>query len=178
MEEDYLLFVYSFLACASSWAQSATTVAGSSAGTAGSDLSSLSSPIGLYYDQPNNRIIVADFGNIRVIQFSLVNQPSAGTILAGNNSVGCSLNQFGNTIGVVLDSYGQLYVSDSSCGRVVKLPPNSNSSTSEVLVSSINTVGGLAINPLTGDLYVASAGDNAVYRFAQNSTTGTVVAGT
>ena len=99
------------LSSQSSWAQSATTIAGSSAGTAGSDLFSLNDPIGLYYDQPNNRIIVADRGNGRVIQFSLANPSSAGTISAGNNSGGCNLNQFYNTIGVVLDSYGQLYES-------------------------------------------------------------------
>ena len=45
-------------------------------------------------------------------------------------------------------------------------------------MSSISLVEELAINPLTGDLYVAGAGDSAIYLFAQNSTTGTVVAGT
>ena len=113
------------------------TVAGNSAGTAGSDLFSLNAPIGFYYDQPNNRIIVADTGNQRVIQFSLANPSSGGTILAGNNGAGCNLNQFTGAVGVVVDSYGQLYVSDSACSQVLKFPPNSNSSTFGVLVSNI-----------------------------------------
>jgi hypothetical protein len=161
-----------------SWAQSANTVAGSSAGTAGSDLFSLNAPVGFYYDQASHRMIVADSGNQRVIQFSLANPSSGGTILAGGNGAGCNLNQFTTAIGVVLDSFGQLYVSDSGCSRILKFPPNSNSSTFGVLVSNVTEVLELAINPLTGDLYAAGYWDSAIYLFAQNSTTGRVVAGT
>jgi hypothetical protein len=166
------------LSSQSCWAQSANTVAGSSAGTAGSDLFSLYDPFGLYYDQPNNRIIVADLGNGRATQFSLANPSSGGTILAGGSSFGCNLNQLFNPAGVVLDSYGQLYVSDTACRRVLKFPPNSNSSSFGVLVANITDVEGLAINPLTGDLYAAGYVNNAIYLFAQNSTTCATVAGT
>ncbi len=166
------------LSSQSSWEPSATTIAGSSAGTAGSDLFSLKDPIGLYYDQPNNRMIVADYGNARILQFSLANPSSGGTILAGGNGAGCNLNQFMEPYGVVVDSYGQLYVSDISCSRVLKFPPNSYSSTFGVLVGNITNAEGLGINPLTGDLYAVSYWDSAIYLFTQNSTTGRVVAGT
>jgi hypothetical protein len=166
------------LSSQSCWAQSATTVAGKSAGTAGTDLFSLYAPFGLYYDQPNNRIIVADRGNARAIQFSVANPSSGGSILAGGSSAGCNLNQLNNPAGVVVDSYGQLYVSDTTCRRVLKFPPNSNSSSFGVLVVNTTDVEELTINPLTGDLYAAGYVNGAIYLFAQNSTTGRIVAGT
>jgi hypothetical protein len=177
-----LFFVYLFIVCTlssqSSWSLSGITIAGNSAGNVGSDLLHLNIPIGLYYDVTNNNIIVGDSGNYRVIKFSLNNPASSGTVIAGSNGVGCALNQFSNTIGVAFDSSGQLYVSDSSCNRIMKYPPSSSSSTSGTLIGSINTVEGLFLNQLTGDLYVAGNANDAVYKFPSGSMTPVVVAGT
>jgi hypothetical protein len=177
-----LFFVYLFIVCTlssqSSWSLSGITVAGNSAGNAGSDLLHLYDPVGLYYDVTNNIIIVGDNGNARIMKFSLNNAPSAGTVIAGSNGAGCALNQFSNTVGVAFDSSGQLYVSDPACSRITKYPPSSSSSTSGTLIGSVNTVEGLFINQLTGDLYVVGSANNAVYKFPSGSMTSVVVAGT
>ncbi|CAF4184423.1 unnamed protein product, partial [Adineta steineri] len=120
-----------------SWSQNATTIFGSQAGTPGSNLTLLSGPIGMYYDGPNNMLIVADYGNKRILRFSLSNSPSVATVIAGGNGAGCSLNQFSGTVGVALDSSSRLYVADFGCNQVVRFPSSSNSTTSGTLLGSV-----------------------------------------
>jgi hypothetical protein len=181
-KKNKLFFVYLFIVCGlssqSTWSQSGITIAGNPAGTAGSDLLSLSDPIGFYYDETNYNIIVADNGNVRVMQFSLNNPPSSGTIVAGNNGNVCGLNSFPNVIGVSRDSYGQLYVSPASCGYILKFPPGSTSATNGVTLSGPYQPEGIFINPLTDDIYLADAAGNAVYKYAINSSSPVAVAGT
>jgi hypothetical protein len=178
-----LFFVYLIIVCAlsplSTWSQSGITIAGDPAGSSGSDFSHLNGPAELYYDETNNKITVADISNSRDIQFSLNNPPSAGTVIAGGNGGGCTLDQVYTAIGVAFDSYGQLYSSEPSCtGRILKFPPGSTSSTNGTLIDYINNAEQIFVNPLTDDLYVASLGDAAVYKFPRNSTVPVVVAGT
>ena len=45
-------------------------------------------------------------------------------------------------------------------------------------MTTVGTVEELAINPLTGDLYVVGDEENVIYLIPQNSSTGMVVAGT
>jgi DNA-binding beta-propeller fold protein YncE len=181
-KNNKLFFVYLFIVCDitsnAAWSQSGITIAGNPAGIAGSDLSSLSDPIGLYYDEANNYIVVTDNGNVRVMKFSLNNPPSAGTIVAGNNGNGCALNQFDNIISVAGDSYGQLYVTNTNCNLVVRYPPGSTSATFGTALGSVLQPEGLFVNQLTDDLYVASLAGNTVYKFASNSTVPVVAAGT
>lgn len=73
----------------------------------------------MYYDQSNNRIIVGDHGNLRVLQFSLNNPSSSGTVIAGGNGGGCGLSQFSTVVGLVVDSSRQLYVADSACAQII-----------------------------------------------------------
>jgi len=153
------------------------TVAGDSSGIAGSNLSLLNIPIPIYYDQSKKQIIVGDYENQRVIQFSLDNPLSDETVRAGGNGGGCNLNQFWTVVGVAVDSYGQLYVADIVCDQIVKFPPNSNSLTYGEQVASLNLPQGLFINPLTDDLYVAVFGLSAIVKFSINSTNGMIVAG-
>jgi hypothetical protein len=177
-----LLVVYLFIVCGlsshSTWSQSGITIAGDPAGSSGSDNSHLNDPIALYYDETNNNIIVTDNGNHRVMQFSLNNPPSSGTVIAGDNGNGCGLSQFQQVTGVTRDSYGQLYVSVATCGHILKFPPGSTSATNGVIESGPYQPEGLFTNPLTDDLYVADYGGNAVYKFARNSSSPVAVAGT
>ncbi len=175
-------FAYLFTVCVLSsqsfWSQSAITIAGNASGNSGSGLSQLNNPIQMYYDQPNNNIIVGDRGNLRVMRFSLANPPSAGTVIAGGNGGGCGFNQFWTVVGIAVDSYHQLYIGDVACGQILKFPPNSNSSTNGVLVSYLIEPEGMFVNQLTDDLYVAVWASNSVVKFSKNSTSGVVVAGT
>jgi hypothetical protein len=182
LKRNELFFICLFTACVpnnqSSWSQTGNTVAGNSSGGSGSTLLQLNEPIPIYYDQPNNAIIIGDNDNHRVITFSLSNPSSGGTVIAGGNGGGCNTNQFYNTVGVALDSSRQLYVSDSGCSQILKFPSNSNSTTFGVLIAYLSLPEGIFIDPLTDDLYVAVYGANSVVKFANGSTTPVVVAGT
>ncbi len=176
-----LFFICLFTACVlhkqSCWSQSADTVAGSFSDGSGSSLSRLNEPIPMYYDQPNKAIIIGDSGNQRVLKVFLDNPSLDGTVIAGGNGGGCNANQFYNTVGVALDSSGQLYVSDSACRQILIFPPNSDSTTFGSSITNLNLPEGIYIDPLTDDLYVAILGDASVLKFAKGSTTGVVVAG-
>lgn len=134
-------------------------------------------PISMYYDKPNNVIVVGDAGNHRVVQFSLDNLFAGGTVIAGTGDNGCDLNQMRVPTGVALDSSRQLYVADAGCGQILRFPPNSNPSTFAVLVAFEAIPEAISINPLTDDLYVVSFFNDRVLKFANGSTTGVVVAG-
>lgn len=176
-----MFFICLFTACVlhsqSSWLQTGITVAGNSSGGFGSSLSLLKDPVPIYYDQPNNVIIVGDRANNRVIQFSVTNPGSSGTVIAGGNGGGCTSTQFQNPVGIALDSTRQLYVSDSACNQIMKFPSNSNSMTSGVVILNISSPQGIFIDPSTNDLYISGYGDNSVVKIASGSTTLVVVAG-
>ncbi|CAF1119367.1 unnamed protein product [Adineta steineri] len=165
------------LSSQSSWSQTATTVFGSQAGTGGSTLSLLSSPIGMYYDGPNNMLTVSDLGSQRILQFSLNNPPVIAKVIAGNNGQGCNMSQLNTNVGVVLDSSGRLYVTDEGCSRVVRFPSVSNSTTSSTLIGSVLYATQVSINAVTGDIYAVSYGDNAIYKFVGGSGSPVVAAG-
>jgi DNA-binding beta-propeller fold protein YncE len=131
----------------------------------------------MYYDQPNKHIIVGDRENLRVLQFSLNNPSSHGTVIAGGNGGGCGLNQFRTVVGIAVDSSGQLYVAASTCAQILKFPADLNSSTFGVRISYLNGPEGMLINPPSDDLYVAVYSDNYVVKFSKNSTGGVVIAG-
>ena len=159
------------------WLVNGTTVAGNPSGIAGSSLRELSFPQGIYYDRLYKRILVADYGNRRVLRFSLTNLSADGVVIAGGNGLGCSLYQLGGVVGVALDSLRQLYTADSLCDRILRFPPNSNSTSVGVVVASVNTPQEIFINPLTDDLYAALYYNSTVIKFSRNSTNPVVVAG-
>ncbi|CAF0996966.1 unnamed protein product [Adineta steineri] len=160
-----------------SWSQTATTIFGSQAGTSGANLTLLSNPIGMYYDGPNSMLTVVDYGNQRVLKFSLNNPSSVATVIAGSNGVGCNMSQFYLPNGIGVDSSGQLYVSDYQCNQVVTFPSNSNSTTSGTLLGSVAGAALISINQLTNDIYVVSYYGNVVYKFVGGSGSPVVAAG-
>ena len=141
------------------------------------NLSQLYEPITIYYDQPYRRLIVGDYGNARVLQFSLDNVSADGIVIAGDNGVGCGLNQFTSIAGIAMDSLRQLYVADSACFHILQFPPDSNSTTSGTEINTTYTPQGIFINPLNDDLYVALHGFDSVVKLSSNSTAFEVVAG-
>ncbi|CAF4138493.1 unnamed protein product [Adineta steineri] len=156
---------------------SSTSSTTTTAGTPGSNLTLLSSPIGMYYDGPNNILIVADSGNQRILQFSINNPPSIATVIAGGNGVGCSMNQLNLPNGIDFDSSGRLYVSDYSCSMVVSFPSNSNSTTFGTLLGSVAVPTSISIDQLANDIYVVSYYGNAVYKFVGGNGPAVVAAG-
>ncbi|CAF0904583.1 unnamed protein product [Adineta steineri] len=165
------------LSSRSSWSQNATTIFGSQAGTYGSTLSLLNAPVGMYYDDSNNMLIVADSGNQRILQFSLNNPLSVATVIAGSNGYGCNMNQFLVPNGIDVDISGRLYVTDYYCNQIVRFSSNSNSTTNATFLGSIALATLISINQLTNDIYVVSNSDNAVYKFVGGSGSPVVAAG-
>ncbi|CAF1046335.1 unnamed protein product [Adineta ricciae] len=162
----------------SSWQENGTTIFGDPAGTSGSDLMHLTTPYALYYDSMNTAYIIAEFGNRRVLKFSVTNPSSPGTVIAGDSVNSCGTTSFKTPTGASLDSAGQLYVTDASCNRLVRFPANSNSATAGTDIStSLNSPQALSIDPRTNDIYVVSSGDNVVYKFTGGNGSPTVVAG-
>ena len=77
--------------------------------SAGSSLSLLNQPTGVFIDRGGN-LYVSDYNNNRIMKFpqgSLVN--TAGTVVAGGNGPGTALNQFIGVSDVWLDSAGYIY---------------------------------------------------------------------
>lgn len=60
------------------------------------------------------------------------------------------VNQLAGVTGLALNSFRQLYVADASCNRIVRFPSNFNSTTTGLLIASLN--------PLTDDLYIGGDG--------------------
>lgn len=150
---------------------------GDSSGLNGSDFFHLYSPVAMYYDEPNNVIIIGDINNQRVIQFSLDNLSAGGTVIAGTGAPICSSTQAQVPVGIGLDSYRQMYVTDPGCSQILRYPPNPNPSTNAVLIAYEPVPEVLHINPFTDDLYVAGYYYHRVLKFPSGSSTGIVVAG-
>lgn len=125
----------------------------------------------------NNILIATDSGNERLLKFPLFIRSLTSTIVSGGNGDGCEMQQFSSAVGVGLDSFGQIYVTDAGCSRLVKFPSDSSSSTSGTSIASINVPEQLFINPWTNDIYVASFDDHAVYKLAGGTESPVIVAG-
>lgn len=91
------------------------TVAGSSAGTAGSSLSELYNPYYVHVDV-NRVMYILDTSNFRVLKWQL-NDPM-GFVVAGGNGNGGQLTQIGSSYAMFVDLNGNIYVSESSNHRV------------------------------------------------------------
>ena len=70
-------------------------------------------PSGLQYDAVNNRLVVADTGNNRVLFYSLAGQP-----LGGFGSHGTDNGEFQSPRDVAVDDVGNIYVADAENNRI------------------------------------------------------------
>jgi uncharacterized protein (TIGR03437 family) len=165
----------------------------------------LSQPRAVAFDAAGN-LWVADAGNNRVLRFaaSSLNSPTpptADTVIgqkdffksAPNGGVPISASGFDTPTGLVLDTQGNLYVSDGNNARVLRFsaplgPSISNPSATAVwgqsnfaagavtppaTASTISVPGGLALDA-NGNLYVAAPNDNRVLVFQTGTTIGGV----
>ncbi|CAF4419061.1 unnamed protein product, partial [Rotaria magnacalcarata] len=82
---------------------------------AGSALTQLNGPLGLFVDTLGTLYVVDEF-NYRVMRWT--QGATQGTVIVGGNGQGAGANQFYNPYGLSFDRYGVLSVVDAGNGRV------------------------------------------------------------
>ncbi|CAF0856863.1 unnamed protein product [Didymodactylos carnosus] len=136
------------------WNTTATTVASSG----------LNTPIGFYLDKIHQIMYITDYGNNRVLQWT-VGQPS-GTVIAAFHSI----------TGVAVDSTGNVYTSDSNLNTILKFPPGSDETTVGMVVDTVSGPQNLFVDT-NDDLYVSDTYNSRVLKYPQRKTPYQIVAG-
>ncbi|CAF3376457.1 unnamed protein product [Rotaria socialis] len=93
-------------------------IAGNENGQLGSSLSELYYPMGIYLDERNDDLYIADSWNYRIVCYSIRNAQKSGRIVAGGNGRGKHLNQLRGPQSIVLDQEGTMYIGDY--GRIMR----------------------------------------------------------
>ncbi|CAF1441000.1 unnamed protein product, partial [Didymodactylos carnosus] len=179
---DYLNYRYM------NWSQDSTnrTVIGPQSGFGGStDTQHLNTATTACFDSTESNLYLSDTFNCRILKLN---------IASGNITVvigpGCSnaMNRFDWCDGLYVDRFDNIYVSDWINDRVLKFPPNSNSSANGIMVAGtgmagsslnqLNTPWNIYVDESDNDaLYVADYGNHRVMKWPPNASNGTVVAG-
>ncbi len=156
--------------------QNATTVAGGNG--SGASLRQFNNPSSLFVDA-TSYLYVADRSNYRIMKFPPGSTSATdGIVVAGGNGPGKSLNQF-QPNAIFVDADGILYVADDGNSRVLRFPPNSNSTTIGSIAAGGNGAGKAAnqlVNPVglfvdaVKNLYIVDAFNDRIQKFPPNST--------
>ncbi|CAF4437910.1 unnamed protein product, partial [Didymodactylos carnosus] len=153
------------------WQQNGLTVAGGNG--YGNGINQLSNPCGLYVDDDDQTIYIADRANHRIVEWKW--GATSGQVVAGGNGQGNESHQLSNPLDVIVDKErDSLIICDSSNRRVVRWPRR-NGTSGETIISNINC-GGLTMDG-NGSLYVVDNGKREVRRYRRGESQGIVVAG-
>ncbi|CAF1553305.1 unnamed protein product [Adineta steineri] len=131
------------------WAVNATSaiVMAGVTGVAGSDNQHLNKPYGLYLDESNSYLYIADFKNHRIQRYR-VDIPSNGTTVAGGNGQGSAGNQLNLPYGVcVSKKTGDIYIADKANHRIQRW---SVGATTGITVVGTTGVSGINATQLNG----------------------------
>jgi sugar lactone lactonase YvrE len=141
-------------------------------GTAGSDSFSLYSPFGIFLDEDNSYICIADSANARIQRFSLLGGSSKnGTTVAGGNGQGSANNQLGLPYSVyVSNKIKVLYIADAGNSRIQRW--NQDEQPGVTIAGDPNGNCGMLCVPIGIEhnneeafLYVADAANNRIQQF-------------
>ncbi|CAF1281462.1 unnamed protein product [Adineta steineri] len=153
------------------WKKNAITVAGEYG--QGSALNQLNWPSGIYIDDNNQSIYIADSGNHRILRWEF--GARRGEIVAGGKGYGNAIDQLDYPLDVVLDKAKKyLIICDQGNRRLIRWS-RQNSQDQQILISYI-FCWGLAMDN-NGDLCISDYGTGKVKRWREGDTEGTVVAG-
>ncbi|UJR38775.1 hypothetical protein I4U23_031440 [Adineta vaga] len=101
-------------------ATNGTLVAGLSTANAGNDNWSLNWPFGLFLDELNENLYIADYSNHRV-QKVILNGSGYGVTVAGGNGAGVAANQLNSPTSIIASRYdGAIYIADRNNNRIQK----------------------------------------------------------
>jgi sugar lactone lactonase YvrE len=155
----------------STWKQNGITIAGGNG--QGNQLNQLSSPFGIYVDDHNQCIYIADWENHRIVEWKC--GATKGQVVAGGNGQENRIDQLNYPRDVIVDKKtNSLIIADEGNKRVVRWS-RQNDSNPQIIISNI-VCGGLRMNN-NGDLYVSDYEKDEVRRWKIGETSGTLVAG-
>jgi sugar lactone lactonase YvrE len=153
------------------WKQNGTTIAGGNGG--GNQSNQLNTPHGIYVDDDNQCIYIADSLNHRIVEWK--SGAKMGQVVAGRNGGGNRMDQLNYPTDVIVDKKNDsLIICDSQNSRVVRWSRR-NGTKGQMIISSIDCYGVTMDN--NGDLYVSDRIKNEVRRWKIGETNGTIVAG-
>ncbi len=139
----------------------------------GNQLNQLSHPKGIYADDDDRCIYLADSLNHRIVQWK--SGANMGQVVAGGNGDGNRMNQLNDTKDVVVDKKtDSLIICDQGNRRVMRWPRR-NGSHGQTIISGIDCWG-LTMDS-HGDLYVSDWEKHEVRRWKIEEKKGTIVAG-
>ena len=130
--------------------------AGNSSNIMASNL--VQSPNGMYYDQPNNRIIFVNWGNNAPIKSMNLADSSVTTLVSTN---------YGNLDGIIRDNAGRYYVSSWGVSGIVKY--DADFQNPEVVFTGMSQPADIGYSSFTDTLAVPATGNDNVLFFDLNS---------
>ena len=153
------------------WKQQATTIAGGNG--RGNQLNQFNAPFGIYVDDQQQTIYVADYENHRIIKWKFGERN--GEVVAGGNGRGNRIDQLNRPINVILDrNKKSLIICDLGNERVVRWSLE-NQNDRQILIQDISCVGLMMNN--NGDLFVSDWQRGEVKKWKKDEKQGTIVAG-
>ena len=154
------------------WSQNGVTVAGGNG--RGNAINQLHFPGGLDIDDDNQSIVIADFGNHRIVERKM--GASHGKVIAGGQGYGNRLDQLYYPTDVLVGKEtNSLFIADRANVRVVRWSRRQETVQDEVIVDSISCTG-LAMDDQRY-LYVSDVVKDEVRRYTIGDKNGIVVAG-
>jgi sugar lactone lactonase YvrE len=139
----------------------------------GNQLNQLSTPLGIYVDDDDQCILIADYNNHRIVEWK--SDAKMGQVVAGGNGEGNRTDQLNYPTDVIVDKKtNSLIICDRENRRVVRWSRR-NGTNGQVIISDIDC-SRLTMNN-NGDLYVSDWKKDEVRRWKIGETKGTIVAG-
>ncbi|CAF3322946.1 unnamed protein product [Rotaria socialis] len=153
------------------WAQNGTTVAGGNGN--GSGINQLSKSNGLYVDDDEQTVYVADTWNHRIMEWKW--NATSGQVVAGGNGLGSGAHQLSYPVDVLVDKETDNFIICDRCNKRVVRWPRRNGKSGETIISNI-FCWSLAMDE-TGSVYVSDDIRKEVIRYRRGESNGTVVVG-
>ena len=181
LDEDVLyietqspLFIVGMLTISTNarWSQHGVTVAGGNG--LGNAVNQLKWPHGLDIDDDNQSIVIADYGNHRIVEWKM--GASNGTVVGGGRGPGNRLEQLNLPTDVLIDKEtNSVFIADRYNGRVLRWSRREGTTQGEVIVDNVVCFG-LAMD-YQRYLYVSDIEKDEVRRYIIGDMNGIVVAG-